>query len=380
MEAELQPRLCHAGEPRARLHTVRIAGDVANPRLALARRRRTDFCQLALYADRHPAGQQALGDHACGGRERGHQNPDQEVGRSARGASRARARRRAGFSLGLELMPAGASTQAARYPDAMTSEPEILFDRRGCAGIVTLNRPQALNAVTLTMVRALRKQLDAWRDDPSVTRVVIVGAGGRAFSAGGDLRQVYDLGRTGRQSEALVYWRERYEPNWTIKRYPKPYVALLDGIVMGGGVGVSVHGSHRIAGDKFLFAMPEVAIGFFPDVGATWFLPRMPGELGTYCAVTGERLGPADGVAAGVATHRVPSARFPELLDGLCGADTVDDVIRQFTQPAEPGALLARRPTIDRAFAHDTVETILANLDNAAQMGGSQADWASTTA
>ena len=262
----------------------------------------------------------------------------------------------------------------------MNSEPEILFDRRGSAGIVTLNRPQALNAVTLVMVRALRKQLDAWRDDPLVTRVVIAGAGGRAFSAGGDLRQVYDLGKTGRQSEALVYWREEYALNWVIKRYPKPYVALLDGIVMGGGVGVSVHGSHRIAGDRFLFAMPEVAIGFFPDVGATWFLPRMPGELGTYCAVTGERLGPADGVAAGVATHRVPSARVPELLDGLCGAAAVDDVIMQFTQPAESGAILARRPTIDRAFAHDTVETILANLDTAAQMGGSQADWASTTA
>ena len=187
----------------------------------------------------------------------------------------------------------------------MNSEPEILFERRGTAGLVTLNRPQALNAVTLIMVRALRAQLDTWRDDPAVTRVVISGAGGRAFSAGGDLRQVYDLGRTGRQDEALIYWREEYALNTIIKRYPKPYVALLDGIVMGGGVGVSVHGSHRVAGDKFLFAMPEVAIGFFPDVGATWFLPRMPGELGTYCAVTGERLKAADGVAAGIATHRV---------------------------------------------------------------------------
>ena len=277
-------------------------------------------------------------------------------------------------------MPAVASTQDARYPDAMTSKPEILFDRRGCAGIVTLNRPQALNAVTLIMVRALRKQLDAWRDDPSVTRVVIVGAGGRAFSAGGDLRQVYDLGRTGRQSEALVYWREEYALNWTIKRYPKPYVALLDGIVMGGGVGVSVHGSHRIAGDKFLFAMPEVAIGFFPDVGATWFLARMPGELGAYCALTGERLGSADGLAAGVATHRVPSVRFAELLDGLSGTAAVDDVIGKFARPPEPGTLLARRATIDRAFAHDAVEAILADLDSAAQTGGPEADWAGATA
>jgi enoyl-CoA hydratase len=262
----------------------------------------------------------------------------------------------------------------------MNSQPEILFERRGGAGVVTLNRPQALNAVTLVMVRALRKQLDLWRDDPAVTRVVITGAGGRAFSAGGDLRQVYDLGQTGRQSDALVYWREEYALNCIIKRYPKPYIALLDGIVMGGGVGVSVHGSHRVAGDKFLFAMPEVAIGFFPDVGATWFLPRMPGELGTYCAVTGERLNAADGVAARVATHRVRSSKFQELLDGLCSATPVDDVIATFKQSEGPEALVALRPTIDRAFAGDTIETILASLDHAARTDGSQAEWASGTA
>src|SRR5262245_449685 len=183
-----------------------------------------------------------------------------------------------------------ASAPACRYPGAMNAQSEILFERRGTAGLVTLNRPQALNAVSLVMVRALRRQLDAWRTDPAATRVGATAAGERAFSAGGDLRQVYDLGRSGRQDEALTYWREEYALNTVIKRYPKPFVALLDGIVMGGGVGVSVHGSHRVAGDKFLFAMPEVAIGFFPDVGATWFLPRMPGEFGTYCAVTGERL------------------------------------------------------------------------------------------
>ena len=209
----------------------------------------------------------------------------------------------------------------------MTNEPEILFERRGTAGLVTLNRPQALNAVTLIMVRALRQQLDSWRDDPSVTRVVIMGAGGRAFSAGGDLRQVYELGRSGRQDEALIYWREEYALNDVIKHYPKPYVALLDGIVMGGGVGVSVHGSHRVAGDKFLFAMPEVGIGFFPDVGATWFLPRMPGELGTFCAVTGERLGSADAVSSGIATHRVGSADIPKLIDALCDATPVDQAL-----------------------------------------------------
>src|SRR3954469_17092683 len=204
---------------------------------------------------------------------------------------------------------------------------EILFEGRGAAGIVTLNRPKALNAVTHDMVRALARQLEAWANDAAVTRVIITAAGERAFSAGGDIRALYELGRAGRQAEALTFWRDEYPLNALIKRYPKPYIALIDGIVMGGGVGVSVHGSHRVAGDRYLFAMPEVGIGFFPDVGATWFLPRLPGEIGTWLALTGERLGAADGCAAGTATHRVPSARFAELLDGLTGTVPVDAMI-----------------------------------------------------
>ena len=166
---------------------------------------------------------------------------------------------------------------------------DLLFERRGTAGLVALNRPHALNAVTGAMVRALAHQLAEWEVDAAVTRVILAANGGRAFSAGGDLRALYDLGRAGRYDEALKFFREEYALNTQIKRYRKPYVALIDGIVMGGGVGISVHGSHRVAGDKFVFAMPEVGIGFFPDVGGTWFLPRLPGELGTYCALTGER-------------------------------------------------------------------------------------------
>jgi enoyl-CoA hydratase len=262
----------------------------------------------------------------------------------------------------------------------MTSEPEILFERRGTAGLVTLNRPQALNAVTLVMVRALHQQLDNWRDDPAVTRVVITSSGGRAFSAGGDLRQVYELGRGGRQDEALIYWREEYALNNAIKHYPKPYVALLNGIVMGGGVGVSVHGSHRLAGDKFLFAMPEVGIGFFPDVGATWFLPRLPGELGTFCAVTGERLGSADAVSGGIATHRVNSADIPKLIDALCEETSVDQVVAAHARAPEAGPVMARRAAIDRTFAGDTIEEILSNLDREAGTGQPDAQWAEATA
>ena len=148
---------------------------------------------------------------------------------------------------------------------------------------------------------------------------------------------------------------------------------------MGGGVGVSVHGSHRVAGDKFTFAMPEVGIGFFPDVGATWFLPRMPGELGTWCALTGDRLKTADAVAAGIATHHVRSARFPELLDALCGNVSVDATLAAFAEPAGEGAVTARGAAIDRLFAGDRVEDILEQLDAEAK-SGPESEWAKATA
>jgi enoyl-CoA hydratase len=254
----------------------------------------------------------------------------------------------------------------------MLSNSDTLFERRGTAGLITLNRPQALNAVSHAMVRSLAQQLAEWEADPAVTRVIVTAAPGKAFSAGGDLRALYDLGRAGRFDEALGYFRDEYALNALIKRYRKPYVALIDGIVMGGGVGISVHGSHRVAGDRFTFAMPEVSIGFFPDIGATWFLSRMPGGLGTYCALTGERLDPADGVAAGVATHRVASARFPDLVEALCGAVPVDALLGAFAQPAGEGPVAARRGAIDRLFAHGRVEDILAALDAEASQNGTR--------
>jgi enoyl-CoA hydratase len=262
----------------------------------------------------------------------------------------------------------------------MLSHSEILFERRGVAGLVTLNRPQALNAVSHGMVRALAQQLAEWEVDPAVTRVVVTANGTRAFSAGGDLRALYDLSRAGRHDEALGYFRDEYSLNARIKRYRKPYVALIDGIVMGGGVGVSVHGSHRVAGDRFVFAMPEVGIGFFPDIGATWFLPRLPGELGIYCALTGERLNAEDATTAGVATHRVASARFPELVEALCTAVSVDAVLGAFTQPAGEGPVVERRAAVDRLFKGDQVEGILTALDAEAAGDGTGAGFASATA
>jgi enoyl-CoA hydratase len=230
------------------------------------------------------------------------------------------------------------------------------------------------------MVKALRAQIDAWANDPAVTRVVITAAPGRAFSAGGDLRALYDLGKAGDYTQALQFWRDEYALNAAIKTYRKPYVALIDGLVMGGGVGISVHGSHRVAGDHYSFAMPEVGIGFFPDVGSTWFLPRMPDERGAYCALTGERFAIADAVAAGLATHRVPSARFPALIEALTGTASVDAVLAAFHVPAGEGPIMARRHVIDRLFGGDSVEAILAALDREAGTGGADAEWAGKTA
>jgi len=253
---------------------------------------------------------------------------------------------------------------------------DILFERRGAAGIVTLNRPKALNAVTHGMVLTLRAQLDRWAEDPAIAHVVIVAAGERAFSAGGDIRALYDLGKAGKHDEALQFWRDEYPLNVAIKNYRKPYVALIDGIAMGGGVGVSVHGSHRVAGDRFSFAMPEVGIGFFPDVGATWFLPRMPGEFGAFCALTGERLGPADAVVMGIATHRVSSARFGEVLDALSGTVSVDAVLAAFVEQVEPGPVAQRRAEVDRVFGASRVEDVLDALDREAISGSAGAAWA----
>jgi enoyl-CoA hydratase len=252
---------------------------------------------------------------------------------------------------------------------------EILFERRGVAGVVTLNRPQALNALTRNMVLKLQATLDAWRHDPAVTRVVVIAAPGRAFCAGGDLREIYEFGRAGRQTEALDFFRKEYLLNVTIKHYPKPYIALIDGIVMGGGVGISVHGSHRIATERLLFAMPEVGIGFFPDVGGTWFLPRMPDEIGTFCALTGERLKIADALGVGVATHYVPSAHIAELLDVLSNATCLDTAISAFSQRPQDGPILLRRTAIQQLFAADRVEDILAALDAAAAQPSADAVW-----
>ncbi|WP_201860209.1 enoyl-CoA hydratase/isomerase family protein [Microvirga soli] len=259
----------------------------------------------------------------------------------------------------------------------MDESVEIVCEKQGEAGLITLNRPKALNALNLAMVREMRRALDAWENDPSVTRIVIQGAGEKAFCAGGDIRQLTESLKAGRREEALAFWREEYQLNIRIKRYPKPYIALIDGIVMGGGVGVSLHGSHRVAGERYLFAMPEVGIGFFPDVGATYALPRLPGEAGMYLALTGDRVKRADAVMLGLATHSVASAGIPALRDALIAGKLVDEALARAAADPGPAPLEARRAMIDACFSAESVAAVMLRLDEAAAKGS---DFAAKTA
>ncbi|WP_230531938.1 enoyl-CoA hydratase/isomerase family protein [Microvirga roseola] len=251
----------------------------------------------------------------------------------------------------------------------MDESVEVVCERQGSAGLITLNRPRALNALNLGMVREMRRALDSWAKDPAVTRIVVQGAGGKAFCAGGDIRQLTEDLKAGRRDEALAFWREEYQLNIVIKRYPKPYVSLIDGIVMGGGVGVSLHGSHRVAGERYLFAMPEVGIGFFPDVGATYALPRLPGQMGMYLALTGDRVKRADAVMLGLATHAVASESIDSLRQALTDGEPVEQALKAAAIDPGPAPLASEQAVIDDCFSADSVAAILKRLDEAAAKG-----------
>ncbi|MFD7921731.1 enoyl-CoA hydratase/isomerase family protein [Streptomyces sp. NPDC059740] len=241
------------------------------------------------------------------------------------------------------------------------SEETVLVHTAGRAGHLTLNRPRALNALTHEMVRLLDRALTAWEDDPGVETVVLTGAGERGLCAGGDIRAIHDDARDGDGRASAAFWRDEYRLNARIARYPKPYVAVMDGIVMGGGVGVSAHGGVRIVTERSRIAMPETGIGFVPDVGGTYLLSRTPGELGTHLALTGTHVGAADALACGLADHHVPSASLPRLVADLAGAPAAEVVARYAQQP-EPGELAGRRRWIDACYAADTVEEIVESL------------------
>jgi enoyl-CoA hydratase/carnithine racemase len=237
---------------------------------------------------------------------------------------------------------------------------DILFEVEQGLARVTLNRPAALNALTLEMCLALDERLREWQADPGIRAVAIRGEGSRAFCAGGDIRRLYDEGRAGGDYPRRFY-RAEYRLNARLHRFPKPYIAFLDGIVMGGGVGVSVHGRDRIATENTVFAMPETGIGLFPDVGGSYFLARCPGALGMYLGLTGARLGAADAIYCGIAQRFAPAEAWPGLAAALA-TDGVAGALARFREIPGAPVLSAHRALIDRCFAQASVENILAAL------------------
>ncbi|MET7937113.1 enoyl-CoA hydratase/isomerase family protein [Streptomyces sp. NPDC005322] len=243
----------------------------------------------------------------------------------------------------------------------MTDNDPVLLRTEGRAGYLTLNRPRAINALNHPMVTRIAEALTAWERDPAVGTVVISGAGERGLCAGGDIRLIHEEVRTGGGDASLAFWRDEYRLNARIARYPKPYVALMDGIVMGGGVGVSAHGGIRIVTERSRVAMPETGIGFVPDVGGTYLLGRAPGELGTHLALTGAPVGAADALLCGLADHFVPSDLLPVLGKDLAMAP-VTDVLPRYAREAPAGELDGHREWIDHCYAADTVEEIVDRL------------------
>ncbi|MDF3312409.1 enoyl-CoA hydratase/isomerase family protein [Rhodococcus sp. T2V] len=240
------------------------------------------------------------------------------------------------------------------------TDPEVLIDQRDGVGRIVLNRPKAINALNHTMVTRIAAALAEWAGDDEVKAVLITGAGDRGLCAGGDIVSIYHDAREG-GTGSREFWRDEYILNATIANYPKPYVAIMDGIVMGGGVGVSAHGSVRIVTERSMIGMPETGIGFVPDVGGTFLLARAPGELGTHIALTTARLGAGDAIACGFADHFIPSARIGAFVEKLSSV-SVEAAVAAFTEPAPESDLLAQQGWIDAAYSADSVAEIISRL------------------
>ena len=248
------------------------------------------------------------------------------------------------------------------------SKPDILARREGAVGRLTLNRPAAFNALSLGMVRAIDAVLDAWSSDPQVAVVLLDAASDRAFCAGGDIRALYEAARIGDYASMARFFREEYRLNARLARFPKPIVTVMDAITMGGGIGLGAHASHRIVTERSVLAMPEVRIGFAPDVGGTYLLSHAPGELGLHLALTGGRLDAADALLCGLADVHVPFDRLPDLRLGLAHCRTgaeVQNCLDGFATSPGSSPLAAARDWIDRCYAPDTVEDILEALEGA---------------
>src|SRR5271168_3751611 len=252
-------------------------------------------------------------------------------------------------------------------PAGEGAEGDLIVRREGAAGIIRLNRPKAINAMTFEMSLGIDAALDRFESDPAVAVVILEGAGERGLCAGGDIRGLYESSKAGGDL-GKVFWRQEYTMNARIAKFPKPYIAFMDGLVMGGGVGLSAHGRHRVVTEKTKLAMPEVGLGFFPDVGGTWLLTRSPGELGAYFGLTGQTMNGPDAIHARFADAVVPSAKLPDLREVLTkvrpgtASREIKLLIDRFATGETAGPVAALQSNIDAWFSHDRMEDIIAAL------------------
>ena len=258
--------------------------------------------------------------------------------------------------------------------DAHTQD--VICRQENRAGLVILSRPKALNALSLDMIRDMERHFHGWAKDPHVYGVVQRSQDDGVFCAGADVKALYDL-RERDKTPGIALFREEYQHNWTLQRFIKPTVSLMNGIVMGGGVGISVHGTHRVAGAGYKFAMPETAIGLFPDIGATHFLSQLPGRIGLYLGLTGTVIGPADGYHLALATHCIDVERFDEIQTAVSEAEPIDPLLDAMHQDPGDSELAALRPAIDRCFAPADISEIIERLEDET---GEFSAWARDTA
>lgn len=249
----------------------------------------------------------------------------------------------------------------------------VLFAREKHIGLVTLNRTEALNALTLPMILALTEQLEAWEKDDEIHAVVVCAEAGKAFCAGGDVRWLYEAGKRGDPSLLQFFWHE-YRLNHLIHQFKKPYIALMNGITMGGGVGISLHGAYPVASENFSFAMPETTIGFFPDIGASYLLSRCPDHFGVYLGLTGARLNAADAMYLHLIQFIVPAEKFDGVLFDLIESDLstqaearVEACLKRYACPPESAPIQAVESAIHQSFAYPEIELILADLNQSGQ-------------
>ncbi|MGI9378757.1 MAG: enoyl-CoA hydratase/isomerase family protein [Methyloligellaceae bacterium] len=257
----------------------------------------------------------------------------------------------------------------------MTDSQEIILTKTNRCGLITLNRPQALNSLTLNMIREAERHTLEWAKDPDIYGVVIEAVPGRAFSAGGDIRTLYNWMKDSPEN-AVQYYREEYQHNWTLERFMKPTASLINGFVMGGGVGFCIYGTHRVAGEGLKFAMPETGIGFFPDIGGSYFLSRFPGHLGMYLGLTGLSVGPADAYHLGVATHVIGSEHFESIKQTMIEADPIDPILERLHRDSDEGEVWMRRDMINEIFSAGSLEEIFEGLS---RVSGPDEAWAGET-